>query len=48
MTNYPDSPSEYFEKDICLGVSNNNKEEIRPADTIGNDNNNSKLADIDK
>ncbi len=48
MTNHPDLPSDYFKKDISPEESNNNKEVIRPADTTGNDDENSRPADIDK
>ncbi len=41
-------PSDDFEKDISLGVSNNNKEKIRTANIISNDNKNSKPVDIDE
>ncbi len=47
-TNHPDLPSDYFEEDISPAASNNNKEEIRTADTTGNDDENSRPADIDK
>ncbi len=47
-TNHPALPSDYFEEDISLKASNNDEEEIRPADTTDNDDENSKLADIDK
>lgn len=37
-----------FEKDVSLEISNNHKEEIRLADTTGNNNKNSRPANIDK
>ncbi len=48
MTNHLDLPSDYFEEDISSGVSNNDKEEIRLADTMGNDDKNIRPVDIDK
>ncbi len=47
-TNHPDLPSDYFEEDISPGASNNDDEKIRPADTTGNDNKNSRPVNIDK
>lgn len=47
ITNYLHLPSNNFEEDITLKVSNNGKEEIKPVDTMGNNNKNSKLVDID-
>lgn len=46
--NYPDLSSDNFKEDISLGASNNDKEKIRLANTTGNDNENSRLANIDK
>lgn len=47
MTNYPDLPSDNFKKDISLEQSNNDIEEIRPANSISDDKN-SRLANINK
>ncbi len=47
-TNHLDLPSDYFAEDISPGASNNNKEEIRPADITDNDDENSRPANIDK
>ncbi len=47
-TNHPDLPSDYFKEDISPRALNNNEEKIRPVDTLGNDNENSKPANIDK
>ncbi len=47
-TNHPDLPSDYFEEDISPETSNNDEEEIRLADTMGNDDENSRPADIDE
>ncbi len=47
-TNHPDLPSDYFEEDISPGASNNDKKEIRLPDTMGNDDENSRPADIDQ
>ncbi len=47
-TNHLDLLSDYFKDDISSGASSNNKEEIRPVDTMGNDDENSRLADIDE
>ncbi len=46
--NHPDLPRDYFEEDISPGASNNDKEKIRPANTTGNDDENSRPTDIDK
>ncbi len=46
--NHPDLPCDYFKEDISPGASNNDKEEIRPVDTTGNDNENSIPAGIDE
>ncbi len=46
-TNHSDLLSGYFKEDISSGTSNNDKEEIRFADTIGNDYENGKSADRD-
>ena len=46
--NHPDLLSDNFKENISLGVSNNDKEKIRLADTIGNDNENSRPVNIDK
>ncbi len=46
--NHPDLPSDYFEEDISPRASNNDEEEIRLADTMGNNDENSRPADIDK
>ncbi len=46
--NHPDLPSDYFKEDISLGISNNDEEEIRPADTTGHDDENSRPANIDE
>ncbi len=48
MTNYPNSSSDYFKKDVSLETSKNNEEEIRPAHITHNDNENSRPPDIDK
>lgn len=40
--------SNNFEKSIGLEISNNNKKEIRLANTMDNDNKNSRPVDIDK
>ncbi len=47
-TYYSNLPLDYFEKDISLGLSNNDKEEIRLVDTMGNVDENSRPVDIDK
>lgn len=47
-TNHPSLSSDNFEEDISLRASNNNKKEISLADIMGNDNESSKLADINQ
>ncbi len=48
MTNHPDLLSDYFKDDVSPRVPNNNKEEIKLADTTSNDHENSRLMGIDK
>lgn len=48
MTNHLDLPQDSFEKDISLGASNNGKKKIRLVDTIGNNNENSRLIDVNQ
>ena len=48
ITNHPNLPSDNFKEDMSLRVPNNNKEEIRLADTISSFNRYSKPANIDK
>ncbi len=48
MTNHPDLLSDYIKEDINLRASNNDEEIIRPADTLGNDYEKSRPADIDE
>lgn len=47
MTYYSDLPSNNNEKSISLKILNNGKKGIWPTDTIGNDNEDIKQADID-
>ncbi len=48
ITNHLNLLSDNFKEDISLGALNNNKKTMRLADTIGNDDENSGPADIDK
>lgn len=46
-TNHSNFPSNNFEENINPRLLNNGKEEIRPANTTGNNNENIRLIDID-
>lgn len=48
MTYHSNLSSSNFEEDISPKVSNNGEEKIRLADTTGNDNENSRPADINE
>ena len=48
MINYPNLLSDNFEEDISPTELNNNEKEIKLVDITYNDDENSKLADIDK
>ena len=45
-TNHPDLPSNNFQENISPKISNNGKKKIKPADIMNNNNENSRLMDI--